>query len=140
MARTTTGKAKKPAELAPCYIPCRIEPGMFREEFLVYLDAANPHDPEEAVKAQLLVDHRLEIHDARVVDEDVEAPEFLFRFVHRALRFGFDAEIGLDDERFGTALAYLLRDLFETITTSRRDRYFRAGARQHQRRRFADAG
>jgi hypothetical protein len=57
MARSN-GKAKKPTEFPLRYIPCRIEPGMFREEFLVFLDAANPHDPNEKVKAQLLVDRR----------------------------------------------------------------------------------
>jgi hypothetical protein len=31
---------------------------MFREEYLVYLDAANPHDPNQTARAQLLVDAR----------------------------------------------------------------------------------
>src|SRR5947207_1330119 len=52
------GKPKKPTEFSTCYIPCRIEPGMFREEFLVCLDATSPHNPNEVVKAQLLVDQR----------------------------------------------------------------------------------
>ncbi|HVS40373.1 MAG TPA: hypothetical protein VMS17_32750 [Gemmataceae bacterium] len=58
MARKNEGKAKKPAKFTPCYIPCRIEPGMFREEFLVYLDAIDPSDPNKKVKAQLFVDQR----------------------------------------------------------------------------------
>ena len=40
------------------YIPCRLEPGMFRDEFLVFLDALDPKKPNEVTKAQLLVDRR----------------------------------------------------------------------------------
>lgn len=58
MTRSNGDKAKKPTKLSPCYIPCQIAPGMFRGEFLVYLDASDPHDPNEKAKAQLLVDER----------------------------------------------------------------------------------
>ena len=58
MARKKESKAKIPDDFPPCYIPCRIEPGMFREEFLVYLDARDPHNPNEQIRAQLLVDQR----------------------------------------------------------------------------------
>jgi hypothetical protein len=40
------------------YIPCRVEPGMFREQWLVYLDVADPGDPNKKIKVQLLVDQR----------------------------------------------------------------------------------
>ena len=40
------------------YIPCRVEPGMFRGEFLVYVEAFNPDNPEEVVHAQLFADAR----------------------------------------------------------------------------------
>ena len=53
MARSKSSKAKAADDFPPCYIPCRIEPGMFREEFLVYLDARDPHNPNEQFRAQL---------------------------------------------------------------------------------------
>ena len=40
------------------YVPCQVEPGMFRGEFLVYVDGLNPNNPEEPVKAQLFADER----------------------------------------------------------------------------------
>jgi hypothetical protein len=58
MARSNGGKAKKLAELSPCYIPCQVAPGMFRGEYLVYLDAAPPDSPNARAKAQLHVDER----------------------------------------------------------------------------------
>lgn len=39
-------------------IPCRVEPGMFKDEYLVYLDAHDPRSPGKPVKTQLLVDQR----------------------------------------------------------------------------------
>jgi hypothetical protein len=39
-------------------VPCRVEPGMFRGEYLVYLDALNPNNPKQEVKAQLFADER----------------------------------------------------------------------------------
>jgi hypothetical protein len=38
------------------YIPCRVEPGMFRGEYLVFLDVADPENPEKLISAQALVD------------------------------------------------------------------------------------
>jgi hypothetical protein len=58
MARNGTSKARKAADFPPCLIRCRIEPGMFREEFLVYLNAIDPENPNKTVKVQLLVDRR----------------------------------------------------------------------------------
>ena len=49
-------KGKNNGEL--CYVPCRVEPGRFRGEFLVYLKALNPSHPEESVDAQLFADER----------------------------------------------------------------------------------
>lgn len=40
------------------YIPCRVEPGMFRGEWLVYLDAFNPYSPAKAERVQLFADQR----------------------------------------------------------------------------------
>jgi len=40
------------------YIPCRVEPGMFREEWLVVVDAADPKNPQQSIQAQMFVDQR----------------------------------------------------------------------------------
>src|SRR5258708_6483776 len=40
------------------YVPCRVEPGMFRGEYLVYLEVLDPQDPDRTLPAQTLVDHR----------------------------------------------------------------------------------
>jgi len=40
------------------FIPCRVEPGMFRDEFLVYLDVIDPQDPSRTITVQLLADRR----------------------------------------------------------------------------------
>jgi hypothetical protein len=40
------------------YIPCQVEPGMFRGEWLVFADVHDPSDPNRTVRAQLLVDQR----------------------------------------------------------------------------------
>ncbi len=39
-------------------IPCQVEPGMFREEWLVFVRAIDPADPERGLRVQLLVDRR----------------------------------------------------------------------------------
>ena len=39
-------------------IPCRVEPGMFRDEFLVHLDVLDPQDPNRTISVELLVDQR----------------------------------------------------------------------------------
>ena len=51
------GKSKE-AEESMLFVPCRVEPGMFKEEYLVYLEAFDPRDPKTPVKAQLLADKR----------------------------------------------------------------------------------
>jgi hypothetical protein len=58
MARRNGTKSKKPDDFPLCYVPCRVEPGMFREELLAYLEAANPRDPNQILNVQLLVDQR----------------------------------------------------------------------------------
>jgi hypothetical protein len=58
MARSNGSKARKLAELSPCYVPCQVEPGMFRGEYLIYLDACATDDPNKSGRAQLLVDER----------------------------------------------------------------------------------
>jgi len=40
------------------YIPCRVEPGMFAGEWLVYLSVVDPRDTNRTITAQLLVDER----------------------------------------------------------------------------------
>jgi hypothetical protein len=39
------------------YVKCRVEPGMFKDEWLVYIDAVDPKDRQPA-KVQLFVDVR----------------------------------------------------------------------------------
>ena len=51
------GKSKEAAD-SLYFIPCRVEPGMFKEEYLVYLEAFDPRSPGKPVRAQLLVDKR----------------------------------------------------------------------------------
>ncbi len=34
-------------------IPCRVEPGMFRDEYLAVLEGLNPNNPEETIRATL---------------------------------------------------------------------------------------
>jgi hypothetical protein len=40
-----------------CLVKCQVEPGMFKKEWLVFLDAVNPEDRAK-VKVQLFVDER----------------------------------------------------------------------------------
>jgi hypothetical protein len=40
------------------YIPCRVEPGMFKDEWLVHVDALNPRNTEQTVPIQLFADAR----------------------------------------------------------------------------------
>lgn len=40
------------------YVPCQVEPGMFRGEWLVFVDVLDPQNPDKMARAQLLVDHR----------------------------------------------------------------------------------
>jgi len=44
------------------FVPCQVEPGMFRDEYLVYLDVVQPDNRVKKIRAQLLVDQR-EIKD-----------------------------------------------------------------------------
>ena len=44
-------------ESALRYVPCQVQPGMFRGEWLVYVDAVDPQSPENRIRVQLLVDH-----------------------------------------------------------------------------------
>jgi hypothetical protein len=39
-------------------IQCRVQPGMFRDEYLVFVDAVDPQNPNQTVPVQLLVDQR----------------------------------------------------------------------------------
>ena len=50
------GKMVKSAHSYLRYVPCMIEPGMFRGEWLVSLNVRNPDDPEKTLRVQLLVD------------------------------------------------------------------------------------
>src|SRR5262245_61124097 len=52
------GMKKKPMGSFIRYIPCRAEPGMFRDELLVYLQGLDFKNPEVGIRVQLLVDRR----------------------------------------------------------------------------------
>ncbi len=41
------------------FIPCQVEPGMFKGEWLVFLEVIDPEDPKKKKRLQLLVDERL---------------------------------------------------------------------------------
>jgi hypothetical protein len=58
MPRKNTGKPGNVSEAKLAHVSCRVEPGMFRDELLAYIDARSPDDPNKAVKTQLLVDQR----------------------------------------------------------------------------------
>jgi hypothetical protein len=49
---------KKKLESDLRLVPCRVEPGMFRGEYLAVLEALNPTNPKERIRAQLFVDTR----------------------------------------------------------------------------------
>jgi len=49
-------------------IPCRIEPGMFRGEYLVYLNGFDPADPTKAITACLFADEG-EVRDIEGIPE-----------------------------------------------------------------------
>jgi len=40
------------------YVPCQVEPGMFREEWLVFLTVMDPVNPNRKIRVQALVDVR----------------------------------------------------------------------------------
>src|SRR5688572_4450657 len=40
------------------YVRCQVEPGMFREEWLVWIDAVDPKNYSQPAKVQLFVDQR----------------------------------------------------------------------------------
>jgi hypothetical protein len=52
----SNGNKKKPAHSLVRYLHCEAEPGMFRDELLVFLHALHPDRPGETIKVQLLVD------------------------------------------------------------------------------------
>lgn len=50
------GSGGKPMLPVTRYLPCRAEPGMFRGELLVFLNAIDPTDHAKTIKVQMLVD------------------------------------------------------------------------------------
>src|ERR1041384_6741840 len=56
--RNGSRRAKLPQPVTTSFVPCQGEPGMFHDEYLVYLDVVQPDDPGKKVRAQLLVDQR----------------------------------------------------------------------------------
>src|SRR5438270_1071833 len=56
MPRSTDDKRKVEHPPSIRYIPCQAEPGMFRDELLVFLRALNPDKRGESIKVQMLVD------------------------------------------------------------------------------------
>ena len=57
MSRANGKKRKKPTE-STVYIPCLVQPGMFKGEWLVQLAASDPHDPDKTVEVKLFADER----------------------------------------------------------------------------------
>lgn len=53
-AKTTNGGTPNGSHMG--YVSCRAEPGMFRDELLVYIDGINPDEPKKPLTAQVLVD------------------------------------------------------------------------------------
>jgi hypothetical protein len=45
-------------------VPVRVEPGMFKGEYLVHLEALNPSDPKQTVHAQLFADE----HEVKAIE------------------------------------------------------------------------
>jgi len=41
-----------------CFARCTVEPGMFRDEWLVLLEAIDPQENSRKIKVQLFADHR----------------------------------------------------------------------------------
>jgi len=54
----TNGKKTNRWESDLRFIPCQVQPGMFREEWLVFVQAINPDDPTQTVRVQLFADAR----------------------------------------------------------------------------------
>jgi hypothetical protein len=52
MSRAKTGTISRTIR----YIPCQAEPGIFRNEFLCFLDALDPEHPDRTILVQVLVD------------------------------------------------------------------------------------
>jgi hypothetical protein len=50
------GKSKQAPRLS--YMPCRVEPGMFRGEYLVSFDAIDSQNPREEMVVRLLADEQ----------------------------------------------------------------------------------
>jgi hypothetical protein len=51
-----------PTEFKPhprSLIPCRVIPGMFRDEWLLLIDAVDPKDPEKKIEVQMFADKPL---------------------------------------------------------------------------------
>jgi hypothetical protein len=55
----------EPHEVSPpptypeCLVPCRVEPGIFRDEWIVLIDAADPKDPGRTIPTEMFADKRL---------------------------------------------------------------------------------
>lgn len=60
MTKPTIGSAGPvPAAKDVRYLECSAEPGMFRDEFLVFIDGLDPDHINESVRVQVLVDSDL---------------------------------------------------------------------------------
>src|ERR1700730_17524176 len=90
--------------------------------------------------AKVSLDDRLEIHDARIVDQYIEASEMLLRLAHRALRLFLRGEIGLDDKGIAAPVADLRGKRLEPVFTPGRDRDLGSRFSQRKRRGLTDAG
>ena len=59
------------------YVKCRVEPGMFRDEWLVHLDALDPKNPRQPTKVQLFVDQREVVEVKGTPKRNEPAPAWL---------------------------------------------------------------
>jgi hypothetical protein len=54
----TKQNGMKASESSIRYLPCQVSPGMFRGEFLVYLNGYSLENPDQKIKVQMLVDEK----------------------------------------------------------------------------------
>lgn len=58
MSETTSAVSTAPKPSPRFLIPCRVVPGMFRDEWLVFIDAVDPKNPGQPLEVQMWADAR----------------------------------------------------------------------------------
>src|SRR5215469_11990295 len=86
--------------------------------------------------AEVGFSHRLQIHHASVIDEDVNASEAALCLAYSELRLRFSGEIGFDCKRFTAYLPDLRRKRLQPVLAPRCHRNLRARLCEYERRRF----